>query len=81
MTRTTYMQEIMTSTYPRIPIEAVRNGYNGAWERLIAEQLRFDTSYDHSEACEIVESVDRNFMKAAQLIINSKIPENVTNKQ
>lgn len=44
----------MTSTYPSIAIEAIKNGFDGAWERLIAAKLRKDFDKGHSEATELV---------------------------
>jgi hypothetical protein len=33
------MQKIMNDTYPGIAIEAITNGFEGSWERLIAKKL------------------------------------------
>lgn len=76
--RTPYMQQLMTCTYPQVPIEAINGGFEGSWERLIARQLARDVERDHSEAVLIVESCGNCFMKAAYLITHSKIPEHET---
>lgn len=85
MTRSTYMQNLMTLTYPTIAIEAIKNGFDGAWERLIAERLRKDYRADHSQAVVLVDSqpIDDNVpeelqlfhksIKAAHLITSSTI--------
>lgn len=81
MKRTSYMQSLMDSTYAGIAIEAIKNGWVGAWERIIAERLKKDCKADHSEACEIVESCITSpgpkenalFLKAAFLITSSTI--------
>lgn len=75
MERTKYMSHLMTSTYQGILIEALQGGFDGAWERLIARQLQKDCRNNHSEAIEIVDSVENDLMKAAKLIYSSKIPE------
>lgn len=77
MTRTNYMQTIMTATYSSVAIEAIKGGFTGAWERCIEKRLRHDVDNNHSEACEILESVGMDYMKAAHLITSSKIPESV----
>lgn len=83
MERTNYMQSLMTSTYPSIPMEAIMGGFDGSWERLIAKRLEKDYRRHHSEAVEIVDSCDAPgeksnacFLRAAYLITSSKIPEN-----
>jgi hypothetical protein len=81
MIRSTYMQSIMDSTYAGVAIEAIKNGFDGAWERLIAERLKKDCEAEHSEALEIVESLIDSpgpkekhlFLMAAYLITSSKI--------
>lgn len=80
MKRTPYFQHLMTSTYPSLPIEAVQNGFTGAWERLIAAQLQKDFVKGHSEAEVLLQSMAdsveplRNIcLKAAYLITSSKI--------
>lgn len=75
MERTKYMSKIMTDTYGQVAIEAIKGGFDGSWERVIARQLRKDCSAGHSEAETIVQSVDGDFTKAAYLITSSKIPE------
>lgn len=77
MERTNYMQNLMTSTYPNISIEAVLRGFDGSWERLIAKQLNKDSLANHSEACEILDACDQDPLKAAYLITSSKISDNV----
>jgi hypothetical protein len=75
------MDRLMTSTYPHVAIEAISGGFDGAWERLIAERLKKDCKAEHSEALEIVESLIESpgpkektlFLKAAYLITSSKI--------
>lgn len=54
MERTTYMTNLMTSTYPNIAPEAVMNGFDGAWERLIAAKLLKDYERGHSESEELM---------------------------
>lgn len=78
MERTTYMQTIMTETYADVAIEAIKGGFDGAWERLIGRRLNRDYANGHSEAEMIVESVMGDMVKASNLIINSKIPEHET---
>lgn len=85
MTRSAYMQSLMTSTYPSIATEAIINGWDGAWERLIAKQLRFDYLKDHSQAVVLIDSqpIDDNIpeechlfhqsIKVAHLITSSTI--------
>jgi hypothetical protein len=81
MTRSKYMQELLSSTYPHVAIEAISGGFDGAWERLIASRLRKDYSENHSESVEIVNSLYAGddftlreaFRKAAYLITSSKI--------
>jgi hypothetical protein len=84
MTRTPYMQRLMTSTYSMIAIKAINGGFDNAWERLIAERLLKDYNAGNSEAECLIESVGglskEKRMQAAKLITSSKIPENVTNK-
>lgn len=84
VTRTNYMQNLMTSTYPMIAIEAIKGGFDGSWERLIAERLKIDVKKMYPEAMDIVLSIydpegeekeSVTFMKAAYLITSSKIPE------
>lgn len=83
MTRSKYMQSLLTSTYPMVAVEAISGGFDGAWERLIASRLRKDYSENHSEAVEIVNSLyaaddftlNEAFRKAAYLITSSKIEE------
>lgn len=75
MERTTYMSNCMTSTYSLVAIEAISGGLQGSWERLIAKKLKKDIQSGNSEAEVIVDSVGGDYMKAAKLIIDSKIPE------
>lgn len=83
VTRTNYMQNLMTSTYPMIAIEAIKGGFDGSWERLIAKRLITDYEKDHSEAVEImnsflgmgIKSIANASVKAAYLITSSKTPE------
>lgn len=86
MTRSKYMQELMTSTYSMVATEAIEGGFDGAWERLISYRLKIDCKAEHSEALEIVESLIESpgpkekplFLKAAYLITSSKIEEHET---
>jgi|GEM_PF-2904438 len=82
MERTEYMQSLMNDTYSSVAIEAIQNGFDGSWERLIAARLRKDYVAGHSEAEVIVHAVggvsDQKLMEAAKLITSSKIPENET---
>lgn len=75
MERTTYMSNCMTSTYPMVAVEAIQNGWDNSWVRLIADKLKKDIQSGNSEAEVIVDSVGGDYMKAAKLIIDSKIPE------
>lgn len=78
MTRSKYMQSLLTSTYPMVAIEAIKNGWEGAWERLIAKRLRIDYKSDHSEAVELINAqplktfIDKS-IHAAYLITKSTI--------
>lgn len=83
--RSEYMQSVLDATYPNLAVEAIKGGFDGAWERLISAQLRKDYIADHSEANEIVESVmvkgdkaSQTYLKAAYLITSSKIPSEDT---
>jgi hypothetical protein len=84
MIRTKYMQSIMNATYPHIAIEAIKNGFDGAWQRLIAERLLNDYNAGNSEAECIIESVGglsmQKRMQAAKLITSSKIMSHDTVK-
>lgn len=73
MERTNYMQTIMIETYSGVGPEAVLRGFDGAWERLIAKRLLEDQKQDISEAVVILESTGNDPMKAAKMILNSKI--------
>lgn len=75
MERTKYMTAILNETYPLVAIEAIKNGFDGALERLIAARLRKDYNNGHSEAEVIMSAVEGSASNAAKLIINSKIPE------
>lgn len=77
MERTPFMQTLMTSTYPQIPMEAVLNGFDGSWERCIAKALKNSAAVGNSEAEVILEAAGGDYLKAAYLITSSKIPENV----
>lgn len=77
MTRTTYMQELLTSSYQGVAIEAILHGFDGSWQRAIAVRLSIDYHLGHSEAECIVQSINeqpgaQDFLAAAELIINSK---------
>lgn len=80
MKRTAYQQSLMDSTYAGIAIEAIKNGWEGAWERLIANRLWADCQKEHSEAREITDSVRADsddymapYLRAAKLITSSTI--------
>lgn len=82
--RTAYMQFLMNSTYAGIAIEAIKRGFTGAWERLIANQLYQDIYNDQNpQAFELLDLTgDTNytketFLKAAYLVTGSKI-QNIT---
>lgn len=83
MIRSSYMQNLMTSTYPMVAVEAIKNGWDGAWERLIAQRLRIDYKSDHSEAVELINAqplktfIDKS-LQAAYLITSSTIRSNET---
>ncbi len=78
MERTQYMQQLMTSTYPQVAIEAITGGFDGSWQRLIVKRLRQDYAKGKSEAECIVQAAgglsDQKLMQAADMILNSKIP-------
>jgi hypothetical protein len=84
MTRTKYMQTVMNETYPGIAIEAIKNGFEGAWDRLIAERLLKDYNAGNSEAECIIEAAGglsmQKRMQAAKLITSSKIMSHDTVK-
>lgn len=71
----------MNRTYGSVAIQACLQGtIVGAWEKLIADEIHKDYLQDHSEACEIVDSVSipglpatKTYLKAAYLITSSKI--------
>lgn len=71
--RTKYQQSIMTATYPRVTMEAIVGGFDGSWERLIAQRLRIDAKSGISEAEVLLESCDGDALRAAHLVTNSKI--------
>lgn len=77
MTRTKYMQDIMNATYPGVAIEAIKNGFAGSWERLIAKKIREDYNQGHSEAECLVQGIgglsDQKLVELAHLITKSKI--------
>ena len=81
VTRTPYMQRLLTSTYSMVAVEAIKGGFDGSWERLIAKRLISDYENDHSEAVEImnsffsmcIKSIAQASVKAAYLITSSKI--------
>lgn len=85
MERTKYMQDIMNATYPEIAIEAIRRGFDGAWERLIAHRLHVDFKKGVSDAEVILDYVggaeEEDRLEAAKYILKSKIPEYDNNKQ
>jgi len=73
ISRTPYMQKIMDYTYPGVAIEAIRGGFSGSWERLVAKHLMADAKNNHSEATVIMQDCGNDPMKAAYLITNSII--------
>lgn len=79
MERTKYMQTIMNETYPDVAIEAIKGGFEGAWERLIARRLLTDYQAGHSEAEVILAAMggisQEKRLRAAKYIISSKIPQ------
>jgi hypothetical protein len=78
------MQQVMNEIYNKVAIEAIASGFDGSWERVIAERLYIDYLKDHSECCEIVGSIKifsslkNACQKAAYLITSSKIPSEDT---
>ena len=72
MERTTYMQQLMTETYPQVAMEAISGGFDGSWERCIAKQLEADVKVGKSQAIVIMESVENDSLKAAYLITKSQ---------
>lgn len=85
MERTKYMTQIMNETYAGVAIEAVKNGFDGSWERLIAAKLRKDYIKGISEAECLVHAAggvsDQKLLQMAHFITNSKIVEHDNNKQ
>lgn len=86
MTRTPYMQSLMQSTYSLVAIEAIMGGFEGAWQRVIANKIHQDYLSDHPEACEIVNSVKapgqvarETYLLAAYLVTSSVIAEEDSN--
>jgi hypothetical protein len=77
MERTPFMQQLMNITYPEVAIEAIKGGFSGSWERCIARHLKLIYRH-HSEAAEIVDYCEGDYMKAAHLITSSQIPVNTT---
>jgi hypothetical protein len=75
MQRTEYMQKIMMATYNDVAIEALKNGFDGAWERLIARRLKLDASNGNSEAEVILQANGDNAAIAAKMIYNSKMEQ------
>lgn len=73
MKRTTFMQLLLTVTYPNVAIEAIKGGFDGSWERLIAKKLQEKVAAGHSEAEVIVQAAGGDFFKAATLITSSII--------
>lgn len=80
------MQQCMTLTYPMMALEAIKSGFDGAWERLIAAKVLKDFINDFSEAFELMSFVSQEdpampvkaaALKVAYLITNSKIPDSV----
>lgn len=82
VTRTSYMQSLLNKTYSGVAVQAITQGkLEGSWEKLIADAIRKDYINDHSEACEIIETVSGPglsardvYLKAAYLITSSKPP-------
>lgn len=72
MDRTDYMQNLMTTTYPQVAVEAVMGGFKGSWERLIAKRLEWDAQRDRSEAVLLIEAAGGNPLHAAYLVTGSK---------
>jgi len=86
--RTPYFQHLMDSTYKKIGTEAVKHGSDGAWERLIAKDLRRDY-LEVEEATNLINGFNNVFpllghpnsmdaftaasLKAAHLITSSTI--------
>lgn len=77
MDRTDYMQNLMTTTYPQVAVEAVMGGFDGSWERLIAKRLEWDAQRDRSEAVLLIEAAGGDTLQAAYLVTGSK-PKNTT---
>lgn len=79
MERTPWMQSLMTAIYPQVAIEAIRNGFDGCAERVVARALQNAVAAGNSEAEVILQSAGGDYLKAAYLITSSKIPENAEN--
>jgi len=76
MIRNPYMQKIMDETYNEVAIIAIKNGtLEGAWEQAVAARLMLDFDLGVSAAEVILQSVDYDEKKAADLIITSSLPE------
>lgn len=76
--RTAYMEWLMIHTYPQVAIRAIISGFDGAWERAIADQLSMDIYHDQNpQAFDILDLTgDTNytketFLKAAYLVTGS----------
>lgn len=75
MTRSPYMQQIMTETYDQVAIIAIKNGtITGAWEQAVAGRLEFDFKHGVSEAEVILQSTDMDAIRAATMVVCSKVP-------
>lgn len=69
--RTEYMQQLMTSTYPMVAVEAIMGGFDGSWERLIAKRIQWDAQRDRSEAVVLLEAAQGDPIAAAYIVTGS----------
>jgi hypothetical protein len=85
MTRTMYMQHLMTSTYPKLALVAIQMGtLNGAWEKLIANKILLDCKNDQNpQAFDLLEATGdkeytaETFLKAAYLVTSSETEKEI----
>jgi hypothetical protein len=69
------MQNLMIAAYPQVALEAIQRGFDGSFERCIANVLKHGVLAGHSEAEVILQAASGDYLKAAQLITSSKAHE------
>ncbi len=82
MLRTKYMQDLMTATYSQIPIIAILEGFDGAWEKAIARKLELDYVFHKPEAVQLMKDMVNvpcvgNYLDVAYKITKSTPAENI----